>query len=318
MSVPVPTIARSICSIAAVNSPRHTGTIAATRNIMRPIIRTRVRVGPPASMVRMSAGTSTTRVRRPGSHPAAKGTETHLGLVRRARRVNRTLAEAYPDAHAELDFSNPLELLVATVLSAQTTDVRVNQVTPALFARFTTAQGYATANVHEVEELIRPTGFFRAKAANLVGLGQMLVADYGGEVPETLEDLVRLPGVGRKTAHVVRGNAFGLPGLTVDTHFQRLAKRLMLTDATDPVKIEHAVGELIERKEWTMFSHRIIFHGRRVCHARKPACGACPIAYDCPSFGAQGPTDPAEAAALVTGEERDHILKMVGIEKGEQ
>lgn len=254
--------------------------------------------------------------RRRGTHPAAKGTETRLGLVRRARRINRTLAATYPDAHAELDFTNPLELLVATVLSAQTTDVRVNQVTPALFAKYRTAQEYATANQHEVEEIIRPTGFFRAKAANVIGLGQTLVAEFGGEVPVALEDLVTLPGVGRKTAHVVRGNAFGLPGLTVDTHFQRLAKRLMLTEETDPVKIERDLGELIEKKEWTMFSHRIIFHGRRVCHARKPACGACPIAFDCPSFGA-GPTDPAEAAALVTGPEREHILTMVGVSETE-
>lgn len=247
--------------------------------------------------------------RRPGTHPAAKGKETDIGRTRRARRINRTLAEAFPDAHAELDFTNPLELLVATVLSAQTTDVRVNQVTPALFARYRTAAAYAEADQAEVEEIIRPTGFFRSKARNVIGLGQKLVTDFGGEVPTKLEDLVTLPGVGRKTAHVVRGNAFDLPGLTVDTHFQRLVKRLMLTEATDPVKIEHAVAGIIEPAEWTMFSHRIIFHGRRVCHARKPACGACPIAYDCPSFGA-GPTDFAEAADLVTGEERDHILEM--------
>ncbi|MCP1388501.1 endonuclease III [Corynebacterium sp. TA-R-1] len=262
----------------------------------------------------MPAETPERRVRRPGTHPAAKGTETRLGLVRRVRRINRALAEAFPDAHAELDFTNPLELLVATVLSAQTTDVRVNQVTPELFRRFPTAEAYASASQEEVEEIIRPTGFFRSKAANVIGLGQALVADHGGEVPEALEDLVRLPGVGRKTAHVVRGNAFGLPGLTVDTHFQRLAHRLALTEEKDPVKIEHAVAELLEKREWTMFSHRIIFHGRRVCHARKAACGACPIAFDCPSFGQVGPTDPAEAAALVTGEERGHILRMVGIE----
>lgn len=251
---------------------------------------------------------------RRGKHPAAKGTETRLGLVRRARRINRTLAKTYPDAHAELDFSNPLELLVATALSAQTTDVRVNQVTPALFAKYPTAEAYAEANQAEVEEIIRSTGFFRSKAANLIGLGQKLVSDYGGEVPVALEDLVTLPGVGRKTAHVVRGNAFGLPGLTVDTHFQRLVKRLMFTQETDPVKIEHAVGELLEKREWTMFSHRIIFHGRRVCHARKPACGVCPIAFDCPSFGA-GPINPEEAAALVKGIEREHILRMAGFEE---
>ncbi|AQQ14163.1 Ultraviolet N-glycosylase/AP lyase [Corynebacterium glaucum] len=263
------------------------------------------------------ASISKRKLRRPGTHPAAKGTETDLGRVRRARRINRTLAATFPDAHAELDFTNPLELLVATVLSAQTTDVRVNQVTPALFRAYPSAADYAEANQAEVEELIRPTGFFRSKAANLIGLGQMLVSEYGGEVPVKVEDLVRLPGVGRKTAHVVRGNAFGLPGLTVDTHFQRLVKRLALTEETDPVKIEHAVGELIEKKEWTMFSHRIIFHGRRVCHARKAACGACPIAFDCPSFGLVGPAEPAEAAALVTGEEREHILRLVGMPDAE-
>lgn len=252
----------------------------------------------------MSPMPSTTpaKHRRPGTHPAALGEETPLGRKRRARRINRTLAEAFPDAHAELDFSNALELLVATVLSAQTTDARVNMVTPELFAKYPTAEAYAHANQGDIEAIIRSAGFYRSKAKNLIGLGQKLVADYGGEVPEALEDLVTLPGVGRKTAHVVRGNAFGLPGLTVDTHFQRLTKRLMLTEDTDPVKIEHAVAELIEPAEWTMFSHRIIFQGRRVCHARKPACGVCPIAFDCPSFGA-GPTGP-EAADLIKGEVR--------------
>ncbi len=264
-------------------------------------------------MVGMPTGDSRsitpTKRRRPGAHPAAKGRETELGRTRRARRINRTLAEAFPDAHAELDFTNPLELLVATVLSAQTTDARVNQVTPALFAKYPTAHDYAAAEQAEVEEIIRSAGFYRSKAKNVIGLGQKLVAEYGGEVPEALEDLVTLPGVGRKTAHVVRGNAFGKPGLTVDTHFQRLVHRLMLTDEKDPVKIEHAIAAILPAAEWTMFSHRIIFQGRRVCHARKPACGVCPIAYDCPSFGA-GPTEPEVAAELVTGAEREHILQM--------
>ncbi|MHA2787875.1 endonuclease III [Corynebacterium sp. S7] len=251
------------------------------------------------------------KTRRPGTHPAAKGQETGLGRTRRARRINRTLATVYPDAHAELDFTNPLELLVATVLSAQTTDVRVNQVTPALFAKYPQASDYATADVEELQEIIRPTGFYKAKAGHLIGLGQKLVSDFGGEVPVALEDLVTLPGVGRKTAHVVRGNAFDLPGLTVDTHFQRLVHRLGLTEETDPVAIEKAIGELIEKSEWTMFSHRIIFHGRRVCHARKAACGACPIAYDCPSFGQVGPADFGEAEKLVRGPEREHILSMM-------
>ncbi|MCO6394996.1 MULTISPECIES: endonuclease III [Corynebacterium] len=252
------------------------------------------------------SGSLTPQQRRvPGKHPVLKGEESPLARKRRARRINRTLAKAFPDAHAELDFSSPLELLVATVLSAQTTDVRVNQVTPALFRAYPTAADYAAASQAEVEEIIRPTGFFRAKAANLIGLGQKLVSDFGGEVPVALEDLVSLPGVGRKTAHVVRGNAFGRPGLTVDTHFQRLMHRLKLIDASlgsNAVKIEHAVAELIEPSEWTMFSHRIIFEGRRVCHAKSPACGVCPIAYDCPSFGLEGPTDPAEAAKRVKGE----------------
>lgn len=265
----------------------------------------------PQTKVSHMASLTPQKHRRPGAHPAAKGTETALGRTRRARRINRTLAEVFPDAHAELDFTNPLELLVATVLSAQTTDVRVNQVTPRLFAAYPTAQAYATADQAEVEEIIRPTGFYRAKAANLIGLGQKLVTDYGGEVPVELEELVTLPGVGRKTAHVVRGNVFNLPGLTVDTHFQRLVHRLGLTEETDPVRIEHAIGELLPKSEWTMFSHRIIFHGRRVCHARTAACGACPLAYDCPSFGQHGPSEPEEAEKLVRGEEREHILHFV-------
>ncbi|MCT1499612.1 endonuclease III [Corynebacterium sanguinis] len=270
----------------------------------------------PTGSSRTAASLTPQRHRRPGSHPAAKGAETAIGRTRRARRINRTLAAVFPDAHAELDFTNPLELLVATVLSAQTTDVRVNQVTPALFARFPTPSAYSSAKQEEVEEIIRPTGFYRAKAANLIGLGRTLVTDFGGEVPTALEDLVSLPGVGRKTAHVVRGNAFDMPGLTVDTHFQRLVHRLKLTEEKDPVAIEHAIAAIIEKKEWTMFSHRIIFHGRRVCHARTPACGACPLAFDCPSFG-EGPTDPAQAAAKVTGPERDHILAFVGSGEGE-
>ena len=217
-------------------------------------------------------------------HPAARGTETDLGRTRRARRINRRLAEVHPDAHCELDHRNPLELTVATVLSAQTTDVRVNQVTPELFRRFPTAADYAAATPAEIEEIIRPTGFHRAKARNLVGLGEALVARFDGRVPRDLEDLVSLPGVGRKTALVVRGNAFGLPGLAVDTHVTRLANRLMLTQEQDPLRIERALCAQIEKKEWTMFSHRLIFHGRRVCHARRPECGACAIAKECPSY----------------------------------
>ena len=227
--------------------------------------------------------------------------ETSLALTRRARRIYRALAERYPYAHCELDFSTPLELLVATILSAQTTDVRVNLVTPTLFARYRTAAEYAAADRAELEEIIRSTGFFRAKTDSLIKLGQALVDRFDGEVPGRLDDLVTLPGVGRKTANVVLGNAFGMPGITVDTHFGRLARRFGWTDETDPVKVEHAVGALIPRRDWTMLSHVVIFHGRRTCHARRPACGACPVSRWCPAYGV-GEVDPERAAALLTYE----------------
>ena len=237
--------------------------------------------------------TTTETARRGPTRP-----ESHLALVRRARRINRELAVTYPDAHCELDFTTPLELLVATVLSAQTTDKRVNLTTPALFAKYPDAAAYAGADRGELEEILRPTGFFRAKAQSVIGIGQALVERFDGEVPARLADLVTLPGVGRKTANVVLGNAFGVPGLTVDTHFGRLVRRLGWTEEEDPVKVEQVVGGLIEKSEWTMLSHRLIFHGRRVCFARKPACGACSIAQWCPSFGV-GETDPVKAAKLV-------------------
>jgi endonuclease-3 len=226
--------------------------------------------------------------------------------------MNRTLAQAFPEAHCELDFTSPLELTVATILSAQSTDKRVNLTTPALFVRYKSALDYAQADRDELENLIRPTGFFRNKASSLIGLGQALVERFDGEVPSTMEELVTLPGVGRKTANVILGNAFGIPGITVDTHFQRLVARWRWTAEKDPVKIEHAVGELIERRDWTLLSHRVIFHGRRVCHARKPACGVCVLAKDCPSFGL-GPTEPALAAPLVQGPEAEHLLSLVGL-----
>jgi endonuclease-3 len=226
--------------------------------------------------------------------------------------MNRSLAEAFPDAYCELDFTNPLELTVATILSAQCTDKRVNVTTPALFARFRRAADYAGANRAELEELIRPTGFYRNKANSLIRLGAELVERFDGEVPATLDQLVTLPGVGRKTANVILGNAFGTPGITVDTHFGRLVRRWRWTEQTDPVKVEHAVGELVERRDWTLLSHRVIFHGRRVCHARKPACGVCVLARDCPSYGA-GPTDPLLAAPLVKGPEAEHLLALAGI-----
>jgi len=239
-------------------------------------------------------------------------TETRVGLVRRARRMNRTLAQAFPDAHCELDFTTPLELTVATILSAQSTDKRVNLTTPALFKRYPSALDYAQADRVELETLIRPTGFFRNKASSLIGLGQALVERFDGEVPSTMDELVTLPGVGRKTANVILGNAFGIPGITVDTHFTRLVHRWQWTTEKDAVKIEHAVGDLIERSDWTILSHRVIFHGRRVCHARKPACGVCVIAKDCPSFGL-GPTEPMLAAPLVRGPETEHLLALAGL-----
>ena len=200
--------------------------------------------------------------------------------------------------HTELNFTTPLELLVATILSAQTTDKRVNLVTPTLFARYPTAAEYAAASRDEMEKIIQSTGFYRAKTNSLIGLGQALCDRFGGEVPSRLNDLVTLPGVGRKTANVVLGNAFGTPGITVDTHFGRLARRFGWTTSTDPVKVEAEVATLIPRKDWTDLSQRMIWHGRRICHARRPACGACALARLCPSYG-EGPTDPKVAAKLV-------------------
>jgi endonuclease III len=240
------------------------------------------------------------------AHPLTRRTlvrvpppETQTGLVRRARRINRVLGETFPDARLELDFTTPLELLVATVLAAQSTDKKINEVTPALFARYPDAAAYAAADRPELEELIHATGFFRAKANSLITLGQALTERYGGEVPDRLADLVTLPGVGRKTANVVLGNCFGVPGIVVDTHFGRLARRFGWTAEEDAVKVEQAVGALIEKREWTELSLRVTWHGRRVCHAKKPACGVCPVARWCPSYGL-GPVDAAEAAKLVT------------------
>jgi len=220
--------------------------------------------------------------------PAADPAESHLALVRRARRVDRELALEYPDARCELDFTSPFELLVATVLSAQTTDVRVNSVAPDLFARYPDATALADARLEDLEAVLRPLGFFRAKAAALQGIGAALVARYAGEVPGDLDARVALPGVGRKTANVVLGNAFGIPGITVDTHVGRLARRLGWTAETDPVKVERVLQGLVERAGWTMLCHRLIFHGRRVCHARRPACADCVVARWCPSAGLVG------------------------------
>ncbi len=208
------------------------------------------------------------------------------------------LAETYPNAKCELDFETPFQLLVATVLSAQTTDIRVNQVTPGLFAAYPDSFALAQAELPHVEELVHSTGFYRAKARNIVRLAQELVERFDGEVPPRMKDLVTLPGTGRKTANVVLGNAFDVPGLTVDTHLGRLARRFGFTHEEDPLKVEEDVVALFPRKDLTMLSHRMIFHGRRICHSRRPACGACPLASLCPSFGS-GELDPDKARKML-------------------
>jgi endonuclease III len=229
---------------------------------------------------------------------AAVAAESPVARTRRARRMYRELHDLYPYAHCELDFRSPWELLIATVLSAQTTDVRVNLTTPAFFARWPGPAELAAADRADVEALIQPTGFFRAKTTSIQGLAAAVLERYDGEVPGRLEDLVTLPGVGRKTANVVLGNAFGVPGITVDTHFGRLSRRLGWTSEEDPVKVEHEVGALFPKRDWTMLSNVLIFHGRRTCHARRPACGACPVAALCPSYG-DGETDPVLARTLL-------------------
>nr|WP_258177260.1 endonuclease III [Streptomyces solincola] len=247
------------------------------------------------------AAKKATKATPAGKKATAKATgkpESHLAMVRRARKIYRELGEVYPYAHPELDFRNPFELLVATVLSAQTTDLRVNQTTPRVFAAYPTPEDLAAAVPEELEELIRPTGFFRAKARSLLGLSAALRDRFDGEVPGRLEDLVTLPGVGRKTANVVLGNAYGVPGITVDTHFGRLVRRWRWTEKDDPEKVEADVAAIFPASDWTELSHRVIFHGRRICHARRPACGACPIAPLCPSYG-EGETDPDKAAKLL-------------------
>lgn len=202
-----------------------------------------------------------------------------------ARRIVRTLARLYPHAECALHHENPLQLLIATILSAQCTDVRVNLVTPALFSRYPTAEAYATAKPGELETRIQSTGFFRNKARNIIGCCKKLVENHHGEVPATMEELVLLPGVGRKTANVILGNAFATPGIPVDTHVTRLSGRMGLTKETDPVKIERDLMALVPRKEWTMFGHRMIYHGRQVCHARKPKCDDCALEKFCPKVG---------------------------------
>lgn len=215
-----------------------------------------------------------------------------------AQAIYRILSKRYPEVKCELDFENPLQLLVAVVLSAQCTDKRVNQITPALFKKYKTPKAYAKAPLPEIEEYIYSAGFYHAKARHIKGLAIKLVEEFDSEVPSTLEELITLPGVGRKTANVVLGHAFDIPGITVDTHFGRLSRRFGWTTSQDPVKVEFEVGELIPQKEWTNLSQRMIWHGRRICHSRKPACGACPLAKRCPSVGI-GEMDPGKAKLLV-------------------
>ena len=215
-----------------------------------------------------------------------------------ARVIYRVLTKHYPDVHCELDFETPFQLLIATVLSAQCTDKRVNQVTPKLFKKFGTPRKMAAAKLPELEEIIHSLGFHHSKARNIKSLSERLVTAYEAEVPDQLEELITLAGVGRKTANVVLGHAFGIPGITVDTHFGRLSRRFGWSSSEDPVKVEHEVGALIKESEWTNLSQRMIWHGRRICHSRKPACGACPLAKLCPSFGI-GEVDRIKAMQLV-------------------
>jgi endonuclease-3 len=219
-----------------------------------------------------------------------------------ARKIYRILCKQYPEVTCELDFKTPLQLLIATVLSAQCTDKRVNAVTPALFRKYKNAKALAAGQLADIEDLIYPTGFYHAKARHLKGLATKIMAEYGGEVPADLSKLVTLPGVGRKTANVVLGHAFGIPGITVDTHFGRLSRRFGWSQSQDPVKVEYEVGALIKESEWTNLSQRMIWHGRRICHSRKPACGACPLAKYCPSFGI-GEVDAIKAKLLLKSDE---------------
>jgi endonuclease III len=219
----------------------------------------------------------------------------------RAGRINRELAQLYPEARCSLDFGTPFQLLVATILSAQCTDVRVNLVTPGVFAKFPDPESMARADPAEVEMLIKSTGFYRNKAKSILKCARQLVEQHAGVVPRTMELLVPLGGVGRKTANVILGNAFGVPGLPVDTHVGRLSHRLGLTRSTDPVRIERELTALVPRKEWTAFGLRLIYHGRQVCHSRSPLCGACTLARMCPKVGVRKVGDsPREADQSIT------------------
>jgi endonuclease-3 len=220
----------------------------------------------------------------------------------RAKSIYRILSKSYPNVRCELDYKNPYQLLVATVLSAQCTDKRVNQTTPALFKKYNSIKKMAAADLKDLQRLVKSTGFYRAKAKNIKLLSHKILTDFNGKVPSNIEDLVTLPGVGRKTANVVLGHGFNIPGITVDTHFGRLSRRFGWSNKKDPVKVEFEVGKLIPEKEWTNLSQRLIWHGRRVCHSRKPACGACVLAKLCPAYGI-GELDKVKAKKLVKGEE---------------
>ncbi len=221
-------------------------------------------------------------------------------LPSRARRIVRALARLYPDAHCALTFANPLQLLVATILSAQCTDKRVNMVTPALFGRYPDAAAFAQADRTELQDMIRSTGFFRNKARNIQECCRLLVEKHAGQVPGTMEELLALPGIARKTANVILGNAFGVPGIPVDTHVGRLSRRLGLSEFANPVKVERDLMDLIPEQEWTNFGHRLIYHGRQICHSRKPLCDACGLADLCPKIGVKtAETTDADSPAVV-------------------
>jgi endonuclease-3 len=220
----------------------------------------------------------------------------------RAKAIYRILTKNYPNVRCELVYKNPYQLLVATVLSAQCTDKRVNQTTPALFKKYNSIKKMAAADIKDLQKLVKSTGFYRAKAKNIKNLSQKILTDFNGKVPSNIEDLVTLPGVGRKTANVVLGHGFNIPGITVDTHFGRLSRRFGWSDQKDPVKVEFEVAKLIPQRQWTNLSQRLIWHGRRVCHSRRPACGACAIAKLCPSYGV-GEVDKVKAKRLVKSEE---------------
>ncbi|MCA9729271.1 MAG: endonuclease III [Candidatus Eisenbacteria bacterium] len=240
------------------------------------------------------AGRPSTRLpRRAGADPI------DVEAKARARKILRALYRTHPDAHCALDFQTPLELYVATVLSAQCTDERVNKTTPALFARCRRPEDYLSLGSERLEELIRSTGFFRNKARSILGGCQVIAEEFGGELPRTLEELVRIPGCGRKTANVILGNAFDTPGITVDTHVQRLSKRLDLSEETDPVKIESDLQELFPEKDWTQLSHSLIWHGRQICDARKPLCDRCSLRKLCryPERMASSPALPKATKA---------------------